>query len=668
MGFKQADGMGPARFSPFGVWLSVAITSGALNFTVGLLERPQGLVSVPWLLWTFWLSTAATAAICAFGAAIVARRRGSAEGCAFGASVAAVVAFAFVPIWIGGGAIEAACVSVAALASGIAAARASNLLALRRGRFEAGAGLVHAAPWIALATGFTAWAHLYAIGPWRSPLGLAATGGWALSCVIFGAGFARVRRGSLVPTVSAAALVAALGLGAREERAFDRMPADSGPKNCTILLTIDTLRADALRAYDPAAAEHPNLDALLGESIVFSQARSAAPWTRPAFASMHTGLSVPAHGVEQIEAVLPPEVETLAERFATAGFATSALGDNTNVGAEFGFGQGFQRYDFFPHERIGDSLGAELSRRIGLHQLDGRTDLLTERAISQIEALRDESFFFWIHYLDPHMNYHPPAEYQPPGPAPARIGAEWKLGDDVRTGLFIPSADERRWIRALYDGELRWVDASIGRLLAAVRDAGLDQRCVIVLSSDHGEEFWDHGATQHGHALYDESIRVPLAIRLPGASERGVVPTPVSTEQIPASILELMRLPIPDGAAIAPSLVRLWRAPGTAGENPPAVSTGMLYFDAQVSVVYEHWKVIRNVASGQRTVFDLSADPKEQHPLLDTGAAIVAADDAERVWRERAAAARTVFRIPGRPSAELDEEALEQLRALGYVQ
>jgi len=266
------------------------------------------------------------------------------------------------------------------------------------------------------------------------------------------------------------------------------------------------------------------------------------------------------------------------------------------------------------------------------------------------------------------MSYQPPPQYQPPGPAPARIGTEWTKGEDVRTGLFIPSAQERRWIRALYDGELRWVDASIGRFLAAARAAGLDQRCVVVFSSDHGEEFWDHGATQHGHALYDESIRVPLAIRLPGATERGVVASPVSTERVPASILELVGLPVADGDVIAPSLVPLWRAPASVAEMPPVVSTGMLYHGEQVSVVRDHWKVIRNVASGERTVYDLSADPKEQHPLADAGEAIAAADEAERGWRERAARARKALRIPDRSNAQLDDQSLQELRDLGYVQ
>jgi len=657
------------RPSPLAVWLSVALTGGALNFATALLARPRGLREGSWPLDAFLLSVSATAALSAGGAMLLlAGRRWASPHAVLGCGIAAAVGFAFAPVAARGGALEIACVAVAAIASGMAVSRGLMRLAAQQGRFDLAAALVHASPWVAVATALAIWAHIYAIGPVASAAGLATTAGWALACAALVAGMARVSRRALWPAASAAALVAALAVGAPRERAAEGGPSAGAPQRCAVLLTVDTLRADALRAFNPDAAANPVLDAWLEEAVVFTQARSAAPWTRPAFASMHTGLSIAAHGTRAVEDVLPPEARTLAERFAEAGFATAAVGDNANVGADFGFAQGFQRFDMYPQPDLGNSLGAKLATRLGLHSMSGRTDLLTDRAIAQVEALRGQSFFLWLHYFDPHMNYGPPGEFQPPGTPPARVGREWKLGEDLRTGLFLPTDEERRWIRALYDGELRWVDASIGRFFEALRKTGLDQRCVIAFSSDHGEEFWEHGRTQHGHALYDESIRVPLAFRLPGANERGHVTVPVSTQQIPATLMEVMGIPVPEIEAIAPTLAPLWGSSKSAPQNPPTVSTGMLYDGDQIATVSERWKVIRKAASGERTVFDLVADPREQHPVPDAAAAIAAADEIERVWLEQAARARQVFRIPERSGATLDEHAREQLRALGYVQ
>ena len=237
----------------------------------------------------------------------------------------------------------------------------------------------------------------------------------------------------------------------------------------------------------------------------------------------------------------------------------------------------------------------------------------------------------------------PPNAYRLPGAAPARLGPRWggrrpereallRLRFAEDSGFIAPTREERRWLRALYDAELRWVDDNVGRLVAALRDAGLYESCVVAFTSDHGEEFWEQGSYEHGHTLYDELIRVPLAFRLPHGAARGRIATPVSTQSLTATLLELLTRDAGAREHLAPSLVPHWREAVTAAAPaPPLVSTGVHFFSEKRSVVQGWFKVIENLETGRVEVYDLLRDPGEQHPLED-------ADEAKQLAREAFAA------------------------------
>lgn len=396
---------------------------------------------------------------------------------------------------------------------------------------------------------------------------------------------------------------------------------------------------------------------------MFLEARSSGPWTKPAFASALTGLSPWVHRANNARAGLPQEVVTLAERFQQAGYETVAIGRNSSLTDAFAFDQGFDRYDFHPRGSLGAASGAKLLTAVGAHHRSLDTRQLTDRAVDWVRGAAEPPFFLWLHYFDPHQPYVPPESFLPEGRAPERIGAGFTARREVRSGSLRPTPEEQRWIRELYQAELRFVDAQLGRFLGALEERGLYDACLVAFMSDHGEEFWEHGGYEHGHTLYDELLRVPLAIKLPGSSRKGAIETPVSTASLFATLLELTGLEPGDG--VAPPLTPLWREPAANLPAPAVVSTGMAYGEPMRSVVFDGFKYIE--ASDRRELYHLASDPGERRPLereteILRGRALLAAH--ERSARE----ARTALGLPRGSARELDPEVRAELVALGYLE
>ncbi|MCP4805485.1 MAG: sulfatase-like hydrolase/transferase [Proteobacteria bacterium] len=283
----------------------------------------------------------------------------------------------------------------------------------------------------------------------------------------------------------------------------DPPPPDRG--DSIILITVDTLRRDAGESMD-------SYERLAEQGIAYTDAVSASTWTLPALASVHTGRLPASHGAGrvgtswlQLESV-DPSVTTLAEYLGPEGYTTSAVVTNPFVG--HGLDKGFDDW-------LNLSLRAPL-RPIGLG-LGGRTlDLASFVQPDEAEVVVDEALrwldhapggdvFLWVHFLDPHLPYHHSDDHQ---------GTSVR---DLRQGTLRPA--ERDAVRAAYDAEVAVVDEQIGRLLDEL-DARAMSDTTVVLTSDHGEEFWEHGGVEHGHAFHDEVVGVPLVIRW-GTTRKG---------------------------------------------------------------------------------------------------------------------------------------------------
>ena len=430
-----------------------------------------------------------------------------------------------------------------------------------------------------------------------------------------------------------------------------------------IFLVIDTLRADALSCLDAAAPATPAIDAFANETLVFRDARSPAPWTLPAMASMMTGCEPRVHGATQPETALSPEIPTLADGLAQLGYRTAAIGENSILRPSAGLARGFDQYDWFPRFRPEPPLATWLLNKLGgpptRHHLD--PEELTDRALAWCEEHAAEDFFLWLHYFDPHSPYRPPTAFAPQGPPPAGAGRHFNRLADVRSGHYAPNAEQRAWIRELYDAEVRWTDAEIGRLFGGLHDMQLWDDTLIVLTSDHGEEFWEHGGFEHGHTMYEELLRVPLLVRLPGARATGDVLGPVSTASLAPTLLTLCGSESPAERRTEPLLPL---AAGTA--TPRAIaSSGMLYYEPKEALLDGSDKYIGSLVTDSEVAYDLGVDPGEQRPV-ETPAQI----ERLRALLEQTAATANAVRAKldvSEQRAAIDGADAADLRALGYL-
>lgn len=446
---------------------------------------------------------------------------------------------------------------------------------------------------------------------------------------------------------------------------------------CVLLLSVDTLRADMVPPFDHPSREGslgtgtntPALEALARDSVIFLEARAPAPWTKPSTASLLTGLSPWVHLTGTLRGVLPPEVETLAERLRAAGYRTAGIGRNTFLREAFNFDQGFDEFYFFPRGN-GGILGARLLQRMVPRRFatEPGTTELTNFAVRWLGENHQQPFFLWLHYFDPHGPFAPPQSYLPQHEAAARIGTTFGDTPAIRTGELVPNLEEREWIRELYRSEVRYVSDNVGRVVQTLEEYGLYDQCLIAFTSDHGEELWEHGGFEHGHTLYDEVLRVPFYFKLPGASHGGqIVETAVSTESLTPTLLDLLGLTKPTDRFTAPSLTPLLGTESGSESTAPTFANAVHYYEEKQSVVFGRYKYIREPMTGQEQLFDLETDPGEHHDLVEQAPEIL--EQGRQLLVERIAHTETLRHELGfaEDQADLDVDTLQDLRALGYI-
>jgi arylsulfatase A-like enzyme len=393
----------------------------------------------------------------------------------------------------------------------------------------------------------------------------------------------------------------------------------SPPANApnVLIVTVDTLRADRLGCAGYARATTPRIDALAAGGTRFASAYSSAPWTLPSYGSLFTGLLPGQHraGVvterdalfaldrdaprKTTTELLRADVATLAERFEAAGWSTAMFHNNPYLSRASGIERGFQRYVRY-----------ESNARNGV-----------DLALRWIEDAGDAPWFLVVHLMDPHFPYAPPAPYdeQFAGRAVDAI-AEWPP-DLARMRAGRPADEIARLCSDLYDGEIAYTDAQIGRLLDALAERGRIANTIVALHSDHGEEFWEHGSADHGHAQHEELLRVPLVLSAPGRVPAGrVVASRVRALDLFATLLDLAGLAVPEGVE-SRSL-----RPLLAGEEPPR--------SAFAEAVHRGAREIKAVLEGPRKLVvrgldarlhDLTLDPGETRDLAASEAAHVEA-------------------------------------------
>jgi len=495
----------------------------------------------------------------------------------------------------------------------------------------------------------TLWLGWFRAAPWIVGLGFAGAAAGILMAFLV-----TPRPRSRMLTFPLAVLAAA-ALSVAIQNPLGTWRAGSHPS--VILVSIDTLRADRLLGGE-GARTMPRLHALIGEGTVFAQATSAAPWTLPSHVSLFTSLLPFDHEVRWTKNAISGGRCTLAERFRDAGYRTAAFTGGVYVAAQFGLSQGFEIYEDHDEEKEGGSAG------------------IFSGALRWVRGHRGAPFFLFVHTYEAHTPYRGPSAL-----ARGRLGPVFRTEDvaAAQSGKLVLTEEERRYVRSLYDGDVRDADGHVSGFLEELRKDRLLDDAVLVVLSDHGEDLWDHDDTRspgHGHALYEELVHVPLAVRAPGrVRANATIATPVSLLDVAPTLLDLCRLR-PDPAHRGRSLARALRT-GEEPESRAVASESVQYGPDRFSVRRGAVKVIvtptpERVHNNAHLevlpveMFDLAADPRERDPLSGRPAPGAAA-----VLDATVARARSVLQghVGGEEGlGEISPELRERLRSLGYLQ
>lgn len=416
---------------------------------------------------------------------------------------------------------------------------------------------------------------------------------------------------------------------------------DSGSASAVrnlILISLDTLRPDHLGLYGYSRATSPNLDRFAQRAVVFERATAQASSTRPSHQSLFLSK--------------PPSTAALgglalAEVLAEQGFRTAAYTGGGNISSKLGFARGFEVY-----EENSAGLASELPK-----------------AAAWLRTHRDERFFLFLHTYDIHLPYDPPephySMFTQPYNGPVRgdnsrpiLRREAGLNKEVSEPVELDASD-REHVVSLYDGGIHYTDAQLAHLFALIEELKLEDDTAIVFFSDHGEEFWEHGSVIHSRTLYQELIHVPLLIHAPGLAPARIS-TIVPMMDVSPTLLELLGMEPPsefEGRTLAPLI--------TGQEAQDQHRTVVSEQRSLKSMLEFPWKLVRDEASGEVSLFDLASDPGEHNNLASTQPEVLARLNKQLSDRFKGHLDTAVPEV--QPGIE-DPELLERLRVLGYIE
>lgn len=559
---------------------------------------------------------------------------------------------------------------------GLAAAFAANAVALMSGRLvvvavlsaAVAAALFRGSPWTAsLLLLLPLWAaRVYGVDVtvWKKAL-LAA--GALLAVMLFGL-VAMKRRWSLKPGVALVTFTLFMLASTLGEPPQPRnRPADAPPPRVAspniVLIVMDTVGARHLSVYGYARNTTPELARLAKTATLYTRAYAPSNMTLPSHASLFTGLYGSEHTAHYDEGwiagrPLPAEALTIAELLSARGYATASIVANGYLSEAFGLDQGFDHLDARAPE-LPYGLAPEYYLRSGIAAVAARVvdpgrdarrhsrggEEISDRALEYLDraAGRRRPFFLFLNYLDAHHPYLPPAPYDRMFP-----GLDETQPDDLVNRLVNArgmTARQRAHLVSQYDGSITYLDQQIARVLDGLRQRGVYDETLIVIVSDHGEAFGEHGVVTHGVTNYDTETHVPLIVKQPGQTAGVVVTDPVSVLEVWPLLSSIPRPPFPVITEAFPM------------RGPAATSPGRRSGTAKVAGTL---KTIVNV-DGEVETYDWIADPGETRNLAPNAESRRMAEELS-TWRRQL---RGV--APAETPRAVDPETLRRLRALGYV-
>jgi arylsulfatase A-like enzyme len=449
-------------------------------------------------------------------------------------------------------------------------------------------------------------------------------------------------------------------------------PDPSKPRRNVVLISLDSLRADHVGAYGYKRDTSPRFDRFAKDGVLFRNAISTSSWTLPTHLTMFTGRSQVSHGVVVDTLVLSTAVPTLGEIFKDAGYATAGFVSGPYVGGHYGYARGMDTYTDFSASwgKGAEARAAILSPTINEKALAW----LDERAAEGREA--KEPFFLFLHYFDIHYDFVPPAPYDKmfdPDYTGTMDGRFFIERDDVHAKM---DPRDLEHILALYDGEIRFTDEHVGRILDRLKALGLDDDTVVLITADHGDEFFEHGNKGHHRTVYDEVLRIPFALRLPGGEHAGkTVDEQVSLLDVFPTLLDAAGFRVPSDVE-GESLAAWLRGQRSSREAIYSDFYDKRGFNLQVArrtpaeKTIQHFNRITHPRRGPLEYYNLAKDPAETDNRADEDLPqMTAALEAMTTWLELRwrTHRHTELATAGVASIEIDAETQERLKALGYV-
>jgi arylsulfatase A-like enzyme/Flp pilus assembly protein TadD len=414
-----------------------------------------------------------------------------------------------------------------------------------------------------------------------------------------------------------------------------------------ILITVDTVRADRMGFLGSKLGLTPNLDTLARESVVFTHAYSQVPLTAPSHATILSGTYPQFHQVNDFQVPLAPDLPYAPAILRAHGYRTSAFVGamvlDPHAGFARGFDRGFDTYDAGFHQaRPGEDR---------YHSTERRGGEVLAHALAWLNQHPRGPFFMWLHLYDAHDPYDPPEPYK------------------------------SKYAAAPYDGEIAYVDSAVGKFLGDLRTRGLYDGAVIAVMADHGEALGEHGEDTHGFFLYDETIHVPLVIKLPGAPSAGKdsagtkIESRVGLVDVLPTILQAVKIPVPPEVQGESLLGMLLPKPGPAesaraSAGPDASPDRPAYAETDYPQNTYGWSPLRALRTGKylyikaprQELYDQSDDPKAEHDLSSASTAVTSTLAGQLdAFRQKTITSREA------PKSTVDPEAQAKLAALGYV-
>jgi arylsulfatase A-like enzyme len=423
---------------------------------------------------------------------------------------------------------------------------------------------------------------------------------------------------------------------------------DTISKPNLILISIDTLRADHLGCYGYGRPTSPALDKLASEGVLFQNVTASSPWTLPSHGSMLTGYYPGRLGLNSYESMLPSDVTTLASILSEQGFATSAIVSCFFTRQKYGFDKGFNNFVF---------LGEDVKKKEAASSI-------IELATQWIKDHCNKQFILFLHFFDVHSDYSPMEKYKKQfvGPYKGRANGSTGFLYKVRTGEISLNENDVQHIIDLYDAEIKQLDDRLKGLFDFLRKQGILENSYIIVTSDHGEEFLDHGGTMHGRTHYQELLHVPLIIYGPKIPRAIKINTVISLVDIMPTALNLLGISIPaglDGISLCP----LWKMPDTEPAERFIFSEadhGNEQDNIKRAVRYGDYKLHYDLLSKTYELYNIATDPSERNNIASEQTDLV-----DLMFKELKGFMQ--HRKQNAEKTPLSEGEFEKLKSLGYM-